>query len=406
MRAKLTTKQSFLCGPELHDSSHYPIKHLRPLSTHGNNPTQRLCILSLHQRSLPNISRSTHPSQSLPPFYPSKKRPPLRLTYVTRKSNFLTHIPYRDSHHLMSLLNNPDGFAHGPISPGAGASAGGGGATQFLMQAALIPHKSKFEYQGARKLATIVEKTFDSGLADEYFLYFHGVTDGDFDAIERELRRVQLRTAVRLTFENTLNAAILRISSGPEHGRIGMSLYLEILVKISSIPGHSFQSVEGFGATLLQDPGVRSKQGDRGFGPATRVGRNVWPSVMIQVGYSAGEEFFHLDAAWWLINSADRIRFVILVCVAKDPLALGIECWSLVESGSPESGHNPRRVPTCVQKITIDTEGNVESMMGSTELRIPYDAIFDEVQENPPDIVFSFDDLKEFTLRRFRMIQP
>lgn len=185
-----------------------------------------------------------------------------------------------------------------------------------------------------------------------------------------------------------------------------MSLYLEILIKISSIPGHSFQSVEGFGATLLQDPGVRSKQGDRGFGPTTRVGRNAWPSVMIEVGYSAREEFFHLDAAWWLINSADRIRFVILIGVAKDPLALVFECWSMVESGSPECGQNPRRVPTCVQKITIDAEGNVESTRGSTELRIPYNAIFDEVPENSPDIVFSFDDLKEFTLRRFRMIQP
>jgi len=298
----------------------------------------------------------------------------------------------------MSLLNNP-------------GAAGGGGATQFVMQAVLIPDENKFEYQSARELAKIVERTFNSGSADEYFLYFHGIVDADreFDVIERELRRIQLRNSVRLTFENALEAAILRITPGPEHGRVGISLFTEILGKMASIPGHSYKSVEPFGATLLQDPGVRSKEGDQGFGPTTRVGRNAWPSVMIEVGYSGAEEFFHLDAQWWLANSADRIRFVILVSVTKSPLALGIECWSMVESaGGPESGQIPTaaRVPTCVQNFSIDAEGNVESTLGSTELRIPYSSIFDQVPENCPDIVFSFGDLAEFARRRFRMMQP
>jgi len=304
----------------------------------------------------------------------------------------------------MSLLNNPDEIAHGSINGGGGVGAAGGGTTEFEMQAALIRDESKFEYESAQKLAWMVKKTFDSGSGDQYFLYFHGVVDREFEAIERELRQVQLRNAVRLTFENALDAAIVRITPGPEHSRVGMSLYLEIIAKIASTPGHSHRSVEVFGATLLQVPGVRSKEGDRAFGPNTRVGRSVWPSVMIEAGYAGGEDFLRLDAQWWLINSASRTRFVILVFVTKNQLALGIECWSMTKPDGPECRQTSVCIPTCVDNFNIDSFGKVESPLGSTELRIPYTYIFDKRQDNAQDVVFSFDELTEFALGRYAMM--
>jgi len=90
--------------------------------------------------------------------------------------------------------------------------------------------------------------------------------------IERELRRIQLRNKVRLIFENELDVAIIRITPGLEYARVGISLYMEIIEKIASIPGHGRRSVEPFGVILLQAPGVRSNEGDEGFGPNTRVG--------------------------------------------------------------------------------------------------------------------------------------
>jgi len=174
-----------------------------------------------------------------------------------------------------------------------------------------------------------------------------------------------------LIFENAFDAAIIRITSGPEHARVGKSLYIEIIEKIASIPGHDLRSVEPFGATLLQVPGVRSKEGDGGFGPNTRLGRSVWPLVIMEFGYSGGENFLRLDAQWWLINSPGRIRFVILVYVTKNPLALGIECWSMAESSGPEPSQTSVCAPTCVANFNIGPFGNVKSPLGSTELRIP-----------------------------------
>jgi len=303
----------------------------------------------------------------------------------------------------MSLLNNPDEIAHGSINGGGGVGAAGGGTTPFEMQAALIPDESKFEYESARKLAGIVEKTFYSGSADQYFLYFHGVVDREFDEIERELRRVQLRNAVRFTFENALDAAIIRITPGPER-RVGINLCFKIVDKIAPTPGLSPRPVELLGATTFQVPGVRFKEGDESFGPRTRVGRSAWPSVMIEVGYAGREDFLRLDAHWWLINSAGRTRFVILVFVTKNPLALGIECWSMTGSGGPESRQTSLCGPTCVDNFNIDSFGNVKSPLGSTELRIPYTYIFDQHQGDAEDVVFSFDELSEFALVRYLMM--
>jgi len=61
--------------------------------------------------------------------------------------------------------------------------------------------------------------------------YFHGVVDREFDAIDQELRRVQLRSTVPLTFENALDAAILRITPGSENARVRINLYSMIVLR-------------------------------------------------------------------------------------------------------------------------------------------------------------------------------
>jgi len=305
----------------------------------------------------------------------------------------------------MFLLQNPSKTAHDLIGRDGRAGVPGKGTTQFEIQAALIPDRHRFEYQSARELVRTVERIIDSKTADQYFLYFHGVVDREFDVIDRALCKVQLRSTVRLTFENALDAAILRVMPGPEHTRVGINFYTMIALRVASIPGHSIESIEGFGTTLLQVPGARSKEGDQSFRPGTRLGRDEWPSVMFEIGYSGGEIFLHLDAQWWLSNSTDKIRFVILVIITMNPLALRIECWRMAESGQPETKQTPARVPTCVQDFNINAAGVVQSARGSTELRIPYDCIFDEHHGDAADIVFSLAELAHFARRRFQRMK-
>ena len=277
-----------------------------------------------------------------------------------------------------------------------------GRCTQFELQAALIPDESRFEYQSARELARTVQMTVDSGFEEEYFLYFHGVTDSESEVLEKELRAVQLRNSVRFTFENALDAAILRIMPGPAHSRIAGNFFRVIEHKITSIPGHDTWSIHYFGATLLQIPGVRSKEGHYSLGPVTRAGWDAWPSVMIETGYSKALEYLRLDAGWWLINSAGKIRFVIIVQVMTDPLALHIEGWAMSSSGHRQTRQTNAVIPSCEQSFDIDEEGEVTS--ASSALCIPYDCIFDERNGDPPNAVLDKAELNSFARWMFQLL--
>lgn len=112
----------------------------------------------------------------------------------------------------------------------------------------------------------------DSQSAEEYFVYFHGISDSEYEVIERALRRAVLRSTVRFTFENALDAAILRISPSLEHHVIGNNFSFEFVRKIDSSPGYNRPSVFGLRATLFQVPGVRSKEGDQSYRPHTGGG--------------------------------------------------------------------------------------------------------------------------------------
>ena len=122
----------------------------------------------------------------------------------------------------------------------------------------------------------------------------------------------------------------------------------------------------------------------------------AWPSVVIEVGYPQGMDFLRLDAEWWLINSDDKTRFVILITSETDPFALHIECWMMVESICP----TPALIPRCVQDFNIDKEGRVTSTSGSSELKVPSSCIFDEIPDlSPPPAKLSFPELSELALR-------
>ncbi|KAG0635812.1 hypothetical protein HOY80DRAFT_415451 [Tuber brumale] len=309
----------------------------------------------------------------------------------------------------MPLFSNGNRKKNDPFDDLVGNSPNtlSGSPTPFEIQASEIPIENKFEYESARGLITIIQDIVDLGLAGVpfSFIYLVGLNDCAFNEIEEQLKVVQLRSAIRFTFENCLNAAIIRIMPGPEHEKVGVCLYTKIVRKIASLPGHNDESVVGVGATRFNVPGVRSKEGDQGLHPDTRLGRDAWPSLMIEVGYSEGLNLLHLDARWWLVHSQDQTRFVILAKICRDPFVIHLECWGMALTTSSKPSQRLVRSPTCIQKFDIDAAGIVVSPTGSRELRIPYDCIFDQSSLHASPIVFSFPELSHFALRMFRMLE-
>lgn len=117
----------------------------------------------------------------------------------------------KENRHLAYSVNPRGWFGRTSDSP----------SIPFHKQACLIPHKFKFKSPG--DLVKTIITTVDSDSSGECFLYFHGViTEHDFEMIEKELKAAALRTVVRFTFENLLDATILRTGTSVVHELSGL----------------------------------------------------------------------------------------------------------------------------------------------------------------------------------------
>jgi len=141
--------------------------------------------------------------------------------------------------------------------------------SQFEMQASLIPDENKFEYQSAPELLKIIDNTVKSRSAEEYFLYFHGVTHDHLRELDRELFLSTLRCTVRFTTETSLQALICRIWTGGKHRTLMFNLWTNISLKIGAIPGHTYDSIDLCGGTRFFLGNLRSKEGYEALGQRT-----------------------------------------------------------------------------------------------------------------------------------------
>jgi len=309
---------------------------------------------------------------------------------------------------IRSLMSSLTGNRSSQYSVNSGDGPGPASTTlskPFEKQALSIRHR--LEYESPGKLVWTISRTigranFNSTLQN--FLYFNGIIHHDFKEIQRLLKLAHIRSAVRFTFENSINAAIVRIIPGPEPGCVAGELYQEIVRKIESIPGHIY-STSPMRATQFVVPGTRSKEGDQGLRPDTREGREAWPSLMIEVGYPDTPNLLHLDAEWWLLHSDGQTRFVIIATISRNPFHLDIECWTM---GAPSTGVDSiGGIPKCIQNFSIDSAGRVTSLLQSSELAIPYNCIFDRSSPEltPQPIILTIPELSFFAKRMFSLLQ-
>jgi len=150
---------------------------------------------------------------------------------------------------------------------------------------------------------------------------------------------------------------------GAEHERVGGSFYQEIVQKIISIPGHTHRSIEQFCSTRFQVPGVRGKEGDESLGPVTRVGRDAWPSLVIEFGFSQGWNQLRRDAAWWLTNSGSRTRFIIIIKIGRNPFMMKMECWMMAPPFHTTRNSHPL-IPRSVQDFEQCSQASSPSVFG------------------------------------------
>ena len=94
---------------------------------------------------------------------------------------------------------------------------------------------------------------------------------------------IESSESTRLTYDYITQRLIIKCKPGAIHGVACARVIYGIMECVRNIPGHTRYSVCPMAASWMSVPGVRSKEGDQGLKPNTRVSKEAWPSLMVEV---------------------------------------------------------------------------------------------------------------------------
>jgi len=114
-----------------------------------------------------------------------------------------------------------------------------------------------------------------------------------------------------------------------------------------------------------------SKEGDQSLSPSKRIGRHQWPSVVSKLDIPKARGLYG-DARWWLTNSGNKRRFVVIVKVKRDPFTMEIGCGKMAPPRY-ETRNTPPLVSTCDQHFKISVPNRL-LRPSSGEDRTDYDS--------------------------------
>jgi hypothetical protein len=225
-------------------------------------------------------------------------------------------------------------------------------------------------------------------MATEY-VAFCGVTEEHLALIE--LHRRQL-PSMRILHDARLELLIVKLMAGKPHEWAG-SVFADMFKDMVRVRTGSLFHICDMRTTRFTIPGVRSKEGDSAFVPATRRQLGDLPSMVVEVGVSEALGDLRSDATFWLRFSQGQTKIVILIAVNIGTRTITIERWGHVPPVYPSHLAVAAIRPRKVQEITIDDNG----IMGSP-LEIPSGLVFDVLPAsvNVNDFQFTAHDLQFF----------
>lgn len=219
------------------------------------------------------------------------------------------------------------------------------------------------------------------------------------ETLDQALRTcIVFSPAKRVWIDRSMNSAIITLEPHIVHESISRALIIEILIRISEVPGHTYQTVFGCGATRFGSPRVRSKEGDQGIKDVNRLGGppNIWPNLMCEIGYEESLPQLRLDAKWWLVASSGQTKMVLLVHATGHLSSLRLEQWEIGPSPPRAPHHSPVIIPLCTNVLDIDAAGTVTP--AGARLTIPYRSLFDNPHPNQRDIILTSQHLTKLAL--------
>ncbi|KAL2181466.1 uncharacterized protein P884DRAFT_190573 [Thermothelomyces heterothallicus CBS 202.75] len=232
------------------------------------------------------------------------------------------------------------------------------------------------------------------------------VSPRDFCAIEqaRESRRRKYR--FRRYYAST-QVLVIAVPT-TVHERLHRSLDMIFISKLtqSGLSGRWGP----IGATTLRThghPGGDGGEGDSTGGPfPERGGRDNWPTLVIEAGYSESLHRLRQDMRWWFDASMHQVKIVLLAKFDRSEGQISLEKWEeepqAVRSGATTTRSFGRLVPVQRQRIVITQDATRPGLFNvvSGPLILSFRLLF--LRDPGPgeeDIVFGIPDLQSYATR-------
>lgn len=156
------------------------------------------------------------------------------------------------------------------------------------------------------------------------------------------------------------------------------------------------------GGTRFGAGGGRQKEADTSFKPSTRVGRDAWPSFVIEVGVSETLSQLQCDARFWLTWSAGMTKVVFLMKIDDNDKSIVIEQWEDVSQGHVHASTSTHHHLHKVNRIELTQVGCV-----GAPLRVSLANILDVLPRGmavDATLVLTNEELSAFYARYWRCV--
>ncbi len=235
------------------------------------------------------------------------------------------------------------------------------------------------------------------------YLAFTSVSQESFDEIDRirDERRGRL-PRMTILYDGREEILIVKLIVGVMHESVahefGFMFYAKlVLLGIDEL-------VAPTGSATFGRRGGRSKEANISYKPRSRRMADEWPSFVIEVGVSESLAMLRGDAAFWITNTDQRTRIVIVLSINRRDQQILVERWEEVPRRRPnQSTANYSRIPGLMQSLTL----NADVEYDGPSLEIPAAKLFDSLPGTIPggEFLLTPDKLNAFNRKIWRGFQ-
>ncbi|KAJ9203714.1 hypothetical protein DTO021D3_2508 [Paecilomyces variotii] len=198
---------------------------------------------------------------------------------------------------------------------------------------------------------------------------------------------------MRVFYDEILKQLIVKLVSD-YHEILHQNLMNAITAELQNM-GITMQYYAVQGAGRVRSQNSREKEPDNSFRPInTRPKFSDLPTFVIEVGVSKTLNNPRNDAFFWLTQTNDRVKIVLLIHSSRDhsiatrPLVITMEVWQTINNPRPHRANSAARprIPVRTQTVTITRQGNGPPVTTGAPLLLPVNVLFESV---PPFVTQS-----------------